>query len=219
MDRINRTLLCWVNSLTFLSGGINVAAIVAYSITVSHLTGNLSKVPIDIENGDFTSLYTLMGILTMFLTGSTVSGVLIGEKNFTFGKRYGWTLEVMAFILIGGQIIFDGGKNLIFVLSFLMGLQNGLFIMYKGAVTRTTHVTGSFTDLGIYLGHYLKGDKSVLWRIKYYIYNIFSFALGGGVGATGYSFFSENFFYFLGIGYIIAGAFYFRLRKKYQRLI
>lgn len=35
------------------------------------------------------------------------------------------------------------------------GLQNAMMSTYSGAVIRTTHVSGMFTDLGIFLGHFL----------------------------------------------------------------
>lgn len=218
MEKVNRTLLYWINSLTFLSGALNVTAMIAFSISVSHLTGNLSKVPIDFANGNISNLLKVAGILFAFLAGSAVAGFLIGGKEFKLKKRYGWTFEVMATLLILSYKLLYGSFSFVLLLGFIMGLQNGLFIMYKGTVIRTTHVTGSVTDLGIYIGHYLKGDKSVAWRLRYYVYNIISFTVGGGVGAIGYSLFLEKFFYFFIIGYIIEGAFYFRIRKKYSEL-
>ena len=37
------------------------------------------------------------------------------------------------------------------------GLQNAMVSTYSEAVVRTTHVSGMFTDLGIFLGHALRG--------------------------------------------------------------
>ena len=41
----------------------------------------------------------------------------------------------------------------------MIGVENGLFVSYKGVVVRTSHITGSLTDAGVYIGHYLKGKK------------------------------------------------------------
>ena len=37
------------------------------------------------------------------------------------------------------------------------GLQNAMVTTYSGALVRTTHLSGMFTDLGIGLGHLLRG--------------------------------------------------------------
>ncbi|WP_156312572.1 DUF1275 family protein [Marinagarivorans algicola] len=42
--------------------------------------------------------------------------------------------------------------------SSACGLQNALITIYSGAVIRTTHTTGIFTDLGIMLGSKLRGE-------------------------------------------------------------
>ncbi|MEF9932821.1 MAG: YoaK family protein [Cetobacterium sp.] len=215
MEEENRTLLYWINFITFLSGALNVAGMLAFSISISHLTGNLSRVPIDIFLGNVQNLYKVLGVLIMFLCGAIVSGILIGEKEFKLKKRYGVTFIVMALIVGISNKLLYGNIVFMLILAMLMGLQNGLFIMYKGTVIRTTHITGSVTDLGIYIGHYLKGNKSVAWRLRFFTYNISSFTLGGILGVIGYKTFEENFFYFFSLAYVLVALFYFEIRRRY----
>ena len=46
----------------------------------------------------------------------------------------------------------------VLLLSFMMGLQNAVGSKTSGGSTRTTHMTGNFTDLGMELG------KALFWR-------------------------------------------------------
>jgi len=90
-----------------------------------------------------------------------------------FGYRYDGSLIA--------KEIFAGG------LLFAMGLQNSLVSMVSGSVVRTTHLTGTFTDLGIELGQLFQKtaeDKKVLKsRIKLRSAIIFFFMCGALAGA------------------------------------
>ncbi len=55
-----------------------------------------------------------------------------------------------------------GGENkdsAVLITSFAMGLQNALFTNFSGAVVRTTDVTGLMTDIGLIIGHYVRGKE------------------------------------------------------------
>jgi uncharacterized membrane protein YoaK (UPF0700 family) len=58
---------------------------------------------------------------------------------------------------------------------------------YSGAVVRTTHVTGLFTDLGVTLGLWLRGHRADQRRVVLYFTLIGGFIAGGVVGALGFS--------------------------------
>lgn len=46
----------------------------------------------------------------------------------------------------------------VLLLSFMMGLQNAVGSKTSGGSTRTTHMTGNFTDLGMELGRCSSGS-------------------------------------------------------------
>jgi uncharacterized membrane protein YoaK (UPF0700 family) len=62
------------------------------------------------------------------------------------------------------------------------GLQNAMASAYSGAVVRTTHVSGMFTDLGIYLGHALRGLPINMKRLQLSFLVISGFLCGGIFG-------------------------------------
>nr|WP_262708172.1 YoaK family protein [Mucilaginibacter gilvus] len=72
-------------------------------------------------------------------------------------------------------------------LLFAMGMQNSLVSMISGSVVRTTHLTGTFTDLGIELAQLVSNKKikqnDLGSKIKLRFYIIFSFMAGAITGA------------------------------------
>lgn len=43
-------------------------------------------------------------------------------------------------------------------------------------------MTGSFTDIGVYLGRYVMGDKTNIWRVQILVALVFSFGCGASIG-------------------------------------
>jgi uncharacterized membrane protein YoaK (UPF0700 family) len=73
-----------------------------------------------------------------------------------------------------------------FFASAACGLQNALATTYSGAVIRTTHVTGIFTDLGIMLGEVIRGKTLDKRKAKLFLMIISGFISGGTLGALLY---------------------------------
>lgn len=67
---------------------------------------------------------------------------------------------------------------------------------YSGAVLRTTHVSGAFTDLGILIGHQIRGLAVDGRRIRLCVILIGAFFLGACAGAAGYARFGYSTLYF-----------------------
>ena len=66
------------------------------------------------------------------------------------------------------------------------GLQNAMVTTYSGAAVRTTHLSGMFTDLGIGLGHLLRGMPLPMRRLTLSGLIISGFLGGGVLGAWFY---------------------------------
>jgi hypothetical protein len=71
----------------------------------------------------------------------------------------------------------------LYLASTAMGLQNGMVSAYSGALIRTTHVTGLFTELGIYPGHTLRGLPVDRLRLRVCLLVAATFMLGSAGGA------------------------------------
>lgn len=201
-------ILFWILILTFIAGAINVYAITKFKTPITHYTGNSTLIAISTsKNLNFKIIYLML----CFFLGSTISGILFHEKNLVPKKIYGITLFLMGIIIIFLNSIVD--ENLIiYILSCIVGMQNGLFIKFKGCLVRTTHVTGYLTDAGFTLGSILRGKKEQYWHLFFYIISIIFFILGGvfSIFLVNNTIFSLEI---LGVFYILAGLYYFILRR------
>lgn len=45
------------------------------------------------------------------------------------------------------------------------GIMNGISSMYTANLIRTTHLTGTTTDIGLFIGQFLRGNRSNLWKL------------------------------------------------------
>jgi uncharacterized membrane protein YoaK (UPF0700 family) len=119
--------------------------------------------------------------------GAAISGCVIGHQSLKLGRRYGAALLIEATALLLAMLMLDRGSDVgHYLASAACGLQNAMTSTYSGAVVRTTHVTGLFTDLGIMLGLKLRGQPADRRRILLYLTLIGGFIGGGVLGALGY---------------------------------
>ena len=82
MKVLHRLLLHWIYMLCFFGGFINTVSIVKFSYTVSHFTGHVSKVAINIGQGNLSEVFKILSIIIAFALGSTISGFLVDGREF-----------------------------------------------------------------------------------------------------------------------------------------
>ena len=105
-------------------------------------------------------------------------------------------------------------------LLFAMGLQNALVSMVSGSVVRTTHLTGTFTDLGIELAQILdrnRKDKAALQSKINLRLVIILFFMAGALGGA-YLFHAVRFVsFFVPVALLLFALIYDILRIKLRR--
>jgi uncharacterized membrane protein YoaK (UPF0700 family) len=75
--------------LAFNAGFINVISYAGvFSVTVSHVTGNVSRIAVLLYKEDFESLALVASIIISFMFGSFVSGYAVGDNKFKLGGMY-----------------------------------------------------------------------------------------------------------------------------------
>lgn len=142
-------------------------------------------------NGNFGEAFHLLWIILSFVLGAAVSGYLIGNQSLKLGRRYGVALLLVASLLVLAMYFLMHGNNLgHYLASGACGLQNAMTSAFSGALVRTTHVTGLFTDLGISIGLWFRGQKADKRRVILYLTLISGFVSGGVVGAMNFNSFS-----------------------------
>jgi uncharacterized membrane protein YoaK (UPF0700 family) len=177
--------------MAFQAGFINVVALLATTWTVSHNTGTVTRAGIWAANGSWRDFLLALGVLGAFLSGSGTVGFFIRTERFHPNRKYGFLLifESLVLFLMEGLLHSDDYYNSLAVVvgSYACGLQNALVSNLSGYVVRNTHVTGLLTDLGLVLGHFLRGrEKTELWRLKVLVPILAGFLSGAIAGATAY---------------------------------
>ena len=209
-----KLLLVWMCILTFLAGFINAIAIFGYDgTTVSHLTGLISKTTINLAHQDYINWWAVLRVILAFFLGAIISGFVTGERNFYLHKRYGFIIVAIGLLMI--VPFFITNENDVILFALVMGMQNGMVVSFKGIVVRMTHMTGNVTDLGVFIGYKLRGNKNekVITGIIPLL-AIANFVLGGLIGITLYALANNYIFFIISGIYLLLGGFYFILRYK-----
>jgi uncharacterized membrane protein YoaK (UPF0700 family) len=186
----------WIGGsiLAFIAGMINAVGFMGFKHqAVTHLTGTTTLLGIAVANGDGRTAISLFGLAASFLGGSIFSGILIQQSTLKLGGRYGIALLIESILLFGAIPLLHRQNSLgDYLASAACGLQNGMASTYSGAVLRTTHVSGIFTDLGIFIGHYIRRLPVDRRRVQLYLILLCSFFCGGGAGASAFKYFGYN---------------------------
>lgn len=191
--------------LPFNGGFINAATVVGFlHHAVGYVTGNVTNLGTGLIQGNIDMVLQMLGIFLAFLCGALLSGLLIKSEHFRRDLRYGTSLLLQA-ILVGIAIILLSYRYIAgeYVLAMVMGLQNALTTHYGSAIIRTTHMTGTTTDLGIQLGLWLKGDHQHAWKIKLYSLLILFFLIGAIAGGIIFTYLGQNALWISIIIYVI----------------
>lgn len=171
--------------LAFVAGCVNAVGLMGFEHqSVSHLTGTATLLGTYILDSSFPRIFHLLGILISFFIGAAVSGFLVHGNRLKLGRHYDTALLVEgAFIFLAFFLLSAGSSYGHYAASAACGIQNALASAYSGAIIRTTHLTGIFTDLGIMFGSVLRGKAFDRRKAVLFLLIITGFILGGTFGA------------------------------------
>jgi uncharacterized membrane protein YoaK (UPF0700 family) len=142
-----------------------------------------------IAAGDVSAALHFGLVISSFLIGTVLSGFIIQDSTLQLGHRYGVTMLLESFCLcVAVPLLKHESLYGIYCLACACGLQNAMVSTYSGTVVRTTHISGMFTDLGIFLGHALRGLPVDIKRMRMCFLVISAFLCGGLAGAVLYRF-------------------------------
>jgi uncharacterized membrane protein YoaK (UPF0700 family) len=172
--------------LSFVAGMVNVVGLLGFEHDpVSHLTGSFTRLGISAMHGDIATLWTLALLIGAFLIGAILSGCLIQTSALQIGRHYGTVLLLETFLLMAAISFLQHHSRVGFpLLCMACGLQNAMASTYSGAIVRTTHMTGVFTDFGVLLGQMLRGSPADWRRICLFGSILGGFLCGGAMGAV-----------------------------------
>lgn len=175
--------------LALLAGMVNAVGYLSFDHqAVTHMTGTTTLLGITTWSGDHARMVRYGGVLVAFLAGAALSGSIIRESTLQLGQRYGAALLVEAVLLAISVPLIQGHANVgLWIAACASGMQNAMASTFSGAVVRTTHMTGIVTDLGILLGHRLRGLAVDGRRVGLYLMLFGGFLAGGFLGALAFA--------------------------------
>lgn len=170
--------------LALIAGFVNAAGYLGFRHeSISNMTGNSSLLGIALGRADGAEAAHWALAIGAFVLGTVLSGMIVQQSTLNLGRRYGVALTLESLLLFAAIPFLDASRSLgLYLASIAMGLQNGMVSAYSGAIIRTTHVTGIFTDLGISLGHLLRGLPVDTLRLRVCMVVATTFVLGGILG-------------------------------------
>jgi uncharacterized membrane protein YoaK (UPF0700 family) len=186
----------WVGawSLAFIAGMVNMVGLLSFEHqAVTHLTGTTSMLSAALAEGQFRGALRLAAVLASFLGGAVLCGCIVQDSTLKLGRRYGIALFLESlFLLASVPLLQNHAVTGACLLSCGCGLQNAMASTYSGTIIRTTHLSGMFTDLGVFLGHALRGIPVEPRRLQLCVVIISAFLLGGIGGAVTFRHFSYH---------------------------
>ncbi|KGM53743.1 membrane protein [Lysobacter arseniciresistens ZS79] len=177
----------WVGAaaLASVAGIVNVVGFLGFQQqAVTHLTGNTSLLAAALVGGKPGLAIGLGAMLAAFVGGAMLSGLIVQDSTLRLGRRYGVVLTIESLMLLAAVPLFRQQHLAGPILAAMAcGLQNAMATTYSGALVRTSHVSGMFTDLGIMLGHAVRGLPLSQRRLALCALVTCFFFLGGIAGA------------------------------------
>ena len=181
--------------LASVAGFVNAVALLVLAFPVGNITGVTTQLGMDTANPWLYEGHVLAAVLLGFLSGTTAAGAILAPTDSQSGSRHAAVLIAEAGLLLAAAIgvqdavvkaqlaalgIHRAVIQALFAAAAL-GLQNGLTSSVRGMAIRTTHFTGTITDLGLMLGrsrrHGIDKSKAAVFTVTLVL-----FLVGGVAG-------------------------------------
>lgn len=186
----------WIGGglLSLVAGCINAVGYLCFRHQpITHLTGTSTELGLAIARLDAAEIVHWGLAILSFLAGAMSSGFIVQQRTLQLGRRYGVVLMIESALLFAAAPLIAHQQDLgIYLASAACGLQNAMVSTYSGATLRTTHLSGVFTDLGIYLGQRLRGLEVDMLRIHVCVLVASHFIVGAVLGTLGFAWISER---------------------------
>jgi len=192
--------------LAFNAGAVNAGGFLLVHSYTSHMTGFVSLLADNLVLGNMKLVLGAVGTLWAFMSGAGSTAILVNwARHHQLHGTYALPLLLEAALMLLFGVL--GAAMLawptpfavplaVLLLSFIMGLQNATVTKMSAAQIRTTHMTGTITDLGIELGKLLYWNHSAerpeqrvranRQRLALFAGLTAMFLVGGIAGAAGF---------------------------------
>lgn len=192
----------------FTAGMVNVASFLIFLSFSSNVTGYFAIFAAEIVRGNFYQVFMVIGWIFTFFFGSFVSNLIVihvTSYNKYLAHSLPIVLEIACLLIVGiyGEFFYretlTETEALLSLMLFAMGLQNGLTASISNFAVKTTHLTGSTTDLGILLSMFTKKqfrrNRELVNKAKLILSIAVSFVSGAIIAGLTYQYMEFRLFY------------------------
>ncbi len=172
--------LGYSGALAAIAGYVNSVALLVWLFPVGNLTALTTSVGMHASNPLLYSGRMIAVIVIGFLIGVMGAGVVLAPQRGHTGPRHGGVLLAEAVLLVAAAGI-EHPLIRAPLAAAACGLQNGMTSGFPEMAVRTTHFTGTLTDLGLLVARgYWHGVD--VWRAAVLTTTIVLFVGGAAVG-------------------------------------
>ncbi len=196
----------------FSAGMVNIASLLIFFAFSSNVTGHYAILASEIVHGNYYQVAIVFGWIFLFFFGSFVSNLIVinfNSKNKYITHATPIILEILCLLTVGvyGQFYYQETLTeteiLLALMIFSMGLQNGLTASISNSVVKTTHLTGTTTDLGLLYSMFTKKKyrKNKELKAKAILLSSIAMAYVSGAVSAGFVYMEIGFKLF----YLVSG--------------
>lgn len=151
----------------FSAGMVNVVSLLLFLSFSSNVTGYFAIVAAEIVKGNWYQVAIVFAWIFLFFLGGFVANFMVihfKKRNTYFAHSMPISLEILCLLTVGiyGDFFYRETlvetEILLALMLFAMGLQNGLTASISNFAVKTTHLTGTTTDLGILFSMFTKQE-------------------------------------------------------------
>ncbi len=175
----------------FTAGTINIASLLIFLSFTSNVTGHYAIFAAEISQGNWAQVAVVASWIFLFFFGGFVANLSVinfNKKSKYFAHAFPIILEILCLLAVGiyGQFYYQKTlgetEALVALMLFATGLQNGLTASISNFSVKTTHLTGTTTDLGILFSMFtqkkFRKNPELIARAKLLMSIMFAYVLG-----------------------------------------
>lgn len=151
----------------FSAGMVNIASLLIFFAFASNVTGHYAILAAEIVKGNWYQVGVVFGWIFLFFLGSFTSNLVVihgNHRNAYLSHATPLILEILCLLAVGvyGEYYYaetlTESEIMVAIMLYAMGLQNGLTATISNSKVKTTHLTGTTTDLGMLYSMFTKKE-------------------------------------------------------------
>lgn len=200
----------------FSAGMVNIGSLLLFFSFSSNVTGHYAILAAEIVKGNLYQIAVVFSWIFLFFLGSFVSNLFVihlNQKNSYIAHSIPLILEIICLMMVGfyGEYFYKETlaetEILLALMLFAMGLQNGLTASISNFTVKTTHLTGTTTDLGILFSMFTKkeyrNNETLKGRAKLLLYITASYLIGAITAGFTYTYLNFKMFYLVSLVLVV----------------